>query len=48
MKFNSPNSSFLETIKEKLLNLLRDEESFGYMKGHEDWEKLIGKYIQCF
>lgn len=43
MKFNYPDNSIVNGIKEKLLNAFRDEESFEYMKGHEAWEKLIGK-----
>lgn len=43
MKFTKPDSSFNEGYKEKILNLCRNEEEFGYMKGHKDWETLIGK-----
>lgn len=43
MKFKNPDSSFIEGIKEKLLDGFRDEESFRYMKGFEAWEKLINK-----
>lgn len=42
MQFGKPKSAFLEDLREKLLDGFRDEESFGYMKGHEGWEKLIG------
>lgn len=41
LKFSKPDDSFAEDLKEKLLEGFRDEESFGYMKGHERWEKLI-------
>lgn len=41
-QFNQSESSFAENLKEKLLESFRDEASFGYMKGYEDWEKLIG------
>lgn len=42
MTFSEPESSFVENLKEKLLEGFRDEETFGYMKGNEDWETLIG------
>lgn len=41
LKFSKPDDSFAEDLKERLLEGFRDEESFGYMKGHEGWEKLI-------
>lgn len=41
MTFSEPRSSFAENLKEKLLEGFRDEETFGYMKGNEDWETLI-------
>ena len=40
MKFTNPDSSYFEEIKEKLLDGFREEESFGYMRGHEGWEKI--------
>lgn len=43
MKFKNPDSSFIEGIKEKLLDGFRDEESFGYMKGFEAWERLMNE-----
>lgn len=43
MRFNYSDSSIVNGIKEKLLEGFRDEESFGYMRGHKAWEKLIGK-----
>lgn len=43
LKFSKPNGSFTEDLKENLLDGFRDEESFGYMKGNEEWEKLIGE-----
>lgn len=43
MKFTKPDSSFMERYKEKILELFRNEEDFGYMKGYEGWETLIGK-----
>lgn len=42
MKFTKPDRSFVEGYQEKLWDLFRDEESFGYMKGYADWEALIG------
>lgn len=42
MKFRKAESSFAEDLKEKVLDVFRDGESFGYMKGYEDWEILIG------
>ena len=41
MKFTNPDSSYFEEIKEKLLEGFREEEPFGYMRGHERWEKLL-------
>lgn len=43
MEFSKAESAFVEKLKEKLLEGFRDEETFGYMKGHEGWEKLIGR-----
>lgn len=43
MKFKNPDSSYIEGIKEKLLDGFRDEESFEYMKGFEAWERLVKK-----
>lgn len=41
MKFTKPDRSFLEGYREKIRELFRDEESFGYMKEYADWEALI-------
>lgn len=35
------NASYLDEIKEKLIEGFRDEDDFEYMKGYEPWEKLI-------
>lgn len=43
MKFTKPEPSFALGYREKILELFRDEESFGYMKGDDNWEALIGK-----
>lgn len=43
MEFRQPDSSFAEGLKENLLELFRDEESFGYMRGNKDWENIIEK-----
>ncbi|MDE6712484.1 MAG: transcriptional regulator, partial [Lachnospiraceae bacterium] len=43
MKFTKPDSLFLERYQEEIRNLFKNEEEFGYMKGHKDWETLIGK-----
>ncbi len=43
MKFTKPDNSFMESYKEIILELFRNEEDFGYMKGHKDWEALIEK-----
>ncbi|MGN1188746.1 MAG: helix-turn-helix domain-containing protein, partial [Lachnospiraceae bacterium] len=41
MKFSGPDSSFVEGLKEKLMEGFRDEKSFGYMRGDKAWEELI-------
>lgn len=42
MQFNQSESSFAKNLREKLLEGFRDEAFFGYMKGYEAWENLIG------
>lgn len=42
MQFHQSESSFAKNLREKLLEGFRDEASFEYMKGYEDWENLIG------
>lgn len=43
MSFREPDSSYTANLKEKLVEGFREEESFGYMKGNEDWEELIAQ-----
>lgn len=43
LEFKKPESSFSENLRGKLLEGFRDEKDFGYMKGHEEWEKMIGR-----
>lgn len=43
MSFREPESPFADDVKEKLLELFRDQDSFGYMKGNAVWEELIGQ-----
>ena len=39
MTIKSVDSNFLVGLKQELLKSLRDE-TFNYMQGNEDWEKL--------
>lgn len=43
MSFREPDSSYTADLKEKLVESFQEEESFGYMRGNEDWEKLIAQ-----
>lgn len=43
MNFSRQESSFVENLKETLLEAFSDQESFGYMKGNTDWEALIAQ-----
>ena len=43
-KFNNTDGSYLQVIKEKLLEGFRKEENLSFMKGYDPWENLI--YIQ--
>ncbi len=43
MNFREPNGAFAENLKEKILELFRDEETFGYMKENADWKELISQ-----
>lgn len=45
MKFNQSESSMVGNLKEKLLMCLRDEASFGYMKGYTAWEELLNDQV---
>ena len=42
-KFKDTDGSYLQVIKEKLLESFRNEEDFSFMKGYEPWENLIYK-----
>lgn len=42
-KFKDTDGSYLQVIKEKLLEGFRDEDDFSFMKGYEPWENLIYK-----
>ena len=42
-KFKKTDDSYLQVIKEKLLEGFRDEDDFSFMKGYEPWENLIYK-----
>lgn len=43
MSFREPDSSYTADLKEKLVEGFRENGSFGYMKGNEDWEELIAQ-----
>ena len=42
-KFTKTDDSYLQVIKEKLLEGFRDEDDFSFMKGYKPWENLIYK-----
>ena len=42
-KFKDTDGSYLQVIKEKLLEGFRNEEDLSFMKGYEPWEKLISQ-----
>ena len=42
-KFKDTDGSYLQVIKEKLLEGFRNEEDLSFMKGYEPWENLIHK-----
>ena len=42
-KFKKTDDSYLQVIKEKLLEGFRDEDDFSFMKGYKPWENLIYK-----
>lgn len=42
-KFKDTDGSYLQVIKEKLLEGFRNEEDLSFMKGYEPWEKLLSK-----
>lgn len=41
MQFSDVEPSFCKGLESKLLELFRDEETFGYMKGNDEWERII-------
>ncbi|MDO4475120.1 MAG: transcriptional regulator, partial [Eubacteriales bacterium] len=41
MKFKEADASYYQEIKERLLEGFRDDESFGYMRGHKGWTELM-------
>lgn len=42
MQFSDVEPAFCKGLESKLLELFRDEETFGYMKGNDEWERIIG------
>ena len=42
-KFKDTDGSYLQVIKEKLLESFRNEKNLSFMKGYEPWEKLLYK-----
>lgn len=43
MKFTELDRSFAMGYQEKIMELFKSKEDFGYMEGYKDWERLIGK-----
>lgn len=43
MDFKEANAEFLAEIKQNLLNCFREEESFGFLKNDERWQKLVNQ-----
>lgn len=43
-KFRNADGSYFQEIKEKLLEVFRDEDDFSFMKGYEPWENLIYRF----
>ena len=41
MQFSDVEPAFCKGLEIKLLELFQDEETFGYMKGNDEWERLI-------
>lgn len=41
MDFKEINEDFMEKLKEDLLKCFRDEESYGFLKSNERWQKLV-------
>ena len=43
MDFKKSNSTFLEQLKQELLNCFQDKETYCFLEGNERWHKLIQK-----
>lgn len=41
LSFSEPEKQYFESVRESLLECFRDEETFGYMKGLEEWERIV-------
>lgn len=41
MSFQKKDSTFSEELRENLLKCFRDEETYGFLKGNEQWERLV-------
>ena len=41
MEFSDLNEKLYSDLKEKLIEVFRDKESFRFMEGNEEWEKLL-------
>ena len=41
MDFKKSNSTFLEQLKQELLNCFQDKETYGFLEGNERWHKII-------
>ena len=41
MEFKEVNAEFTAEMKENLLKCFREEESFGFLKNDERWQRLI-------
>ena len=45
MTFRKPDEEFRKRMKENLRTCFADEETCGFLKGEERWERLIGKSV---
>ena len=41
MTFKHTDGKFLAEMKQDLLKNFREEETYGFLKGNERWEKLL-------
>lgn len=41
MSFRKVSNEFKAEMREKVIELFRDEEGFGYMKGNKKWEQIV-------